>query len=97
MEHSKYGVMLARAINEAAYMMEEGICDDRPQDMDLAMVYGCGYPAARGGIFRDADTWGIQNVYDYLLKLEGRFGERFTPSPVLKDMADQNRTFYPGA
>jgi hypothetical protein len=28
--------MLARAINEAAYMIEEGICD-RPQDMDLAM------------------------------------------------------------
>ncbi|MGZ3569339.1 MAG: 3-hydroxyacyl-CoA dehydrogenase NAD-binding domain-containing protein, partial [Thermodesulfobacteriota bacterium] len=41
--------MLARAINEAAYMIQEGICD-RPQDMDLAMIYGTGFPPYRGGI-----------------------------------------------
>ncbi len=87
-------IMLARAINEAAYMMEEGICDNRPWDMDLAMVYGCGYPAPRGGIFRDADTWGIKEVYDYIVELEGKFGERFSPSPLLKDMADKEITFY---
>ncbi len=86
--------MLARAINEAAFMMDEGICDNRPQDMDLAMVYGCGYPAARGGIFREADTWGIGKVYDYLLELEDEFGPRFTPSPLLRFMAADNRTFY---
>lgn len=39
--------MLGRAINEAAYMIEEGICD-RPQEMDLAMVYGTGFPPYRG-------------------------------------------------
>ena len=86
--------MLARAINEAAFMMEEGICDNRPQDMDLAMVYGCGYPAVRGGIFRDADAWGINTVYNYLLELEARFGQRFSPAPLLKEMAANNRTFY---
>ena len=36
-------LMLAMAINEAALMMEQGICD-RPADMDLAMVYGAGFP-----------------------------------------------------
>ena len=35
--------MLALGINEAALMVEEGICD-RPQDMDLAMIYGTGFP-----------------------------------------------------
>ena len=35
--------MLALGINEAALMIEEGICD-RPQDMDLAMIYGTGFP-----------------------------------------------------
>ncbi len=86
--------MLARAINEAAYMMEEGICGDRPQDMDLAMVYGCGYPGWRGGIFRGADAWGIDKVVQYLKELEETYGERFKPADLLKSMASENKTFY---
>lgn len=85
--------MLARAINEAAYMIEEGICD-RPQDMDLAMVYGTGFPPYRGGILRYADAWGIPKVYEYLLKLEREHGVRFKPAPLLKEMAESGRTFY---
>jgi 3-hydroxyacyl-CoA dehydrogenase/enoyl-CoA hydratase/carnithine racemase len=85
--------MLARAINEAAYMIEEGICD-RPQDMDLAMVYGTGFPPYRGGILRYADAWGIRNVYEHLLKLEKEHGVRFTPASLLKEMAESGRMFY---
>ena len=85
--------MLARAINEAAYMMEEGICD-RPGDMDLAMVYGCGYPPARGGILREADVWGIDKVYSYLKELENKYGIRFKPSKRLKAMAENGKCFY---
>jgi 3-hydroxyacyl-CoA dehydrogenase len=85
--------MLARAINEAAYMIEEGICD-RPQDMDLAMIYGTGFPPYRGGILRYADAWGIGNVYQHLLKLEKEYGVRFKPSNLLKKMAEQGKTFY---
>lgn len=85
--------MLARAINEAAYMIQEGICD-RPQDMDLAMVYGTGFPPYRGGILRYADAWGIRNVYEYLLKLEKEYGPRFKPAPLLREMAERGRTFY---
>jgi 3-hydroxyacyl-CoA dehydrogenase len=85
--------MLARAINEAAYMMDEGICD-RASDMDLAMVYGCGYPSYRGGILRDADAWGVGKVYEYLKLLEERHGIRFKPSKRLKKMAQTGATFY---
>jgi len=85
--------MLARAINEAAYMIQDGICD-RPQDMDLAMVYGTGFPPYRGGILRYADAWGILNVYDHLLKLEKEHGVRFKPCSLLKEMAESGRTFY---
>jgi 3-hydroxyacyl-CoA dehydrogenase len=85
--------MLARAINEAALMIEEGICD-RPQDMDLAVIYGLGFPPYRGGILRYADAWSIRNVYDHLLKLEQAYGVRFKPSSLLKEMADSGRTFY---
>ena len=75
--------MLARAINEAALMIEEGICD-RPQDMDLAVIYGLGFPPYRGGILRYADAWGVRNVYEHLLKLEKERGVRFKPAPLLK-------------
>lgn len=85
--------MLARAINEASFMIEEGICD-RPQDMDLAMVYGTGFPPYRGGILRYADAWGVHNVYEHLLKLEHEYGVRFKPASLLKEMAESGRTFY---
>jgi len=87
-------LMLANAINEAAYMIQEGICD-RPQDMDLAMIYGTGFPPYRGGILRYADTWGIPKVYETLLKLEKQYGSRFRPANLLKEMAASGKTFYP--
>jgi 3-hydroxyacyl-CoA dehydrogenase len=87
-------LMLASGINEAAYMIQEGICD-RPQDMDLAMIYGTGFPPYRGGILRYADQWGIQNVYNKLLELEKQYGVRFKPSDLIKDMAQSGKTFYP--
>ncbi|MFO7984457.1 MAG: 3-hydroxyacyl-CoA dehydrogenase NAD-binding domain-containing protein [Desulfatiglandaceae bacterium] len=86
-------LMLANAINEAAYMIQEGICD-RPRDMDLAMIYGTGFPPYRGGILRYADAWGIRNVYEYLLNREAEYGVRFRPADLLKEMAECGDTFY---
>jgi 3-hydroxyacyl-CoA dehydrogenase/enoyl-CoA hydratase/carnithine racemase len=86
-------LMLANGINEAAYMIQEGICD-RPQDMDLAMIYGTGFPPYRGGILRYADTWGIPKVYETLLQLEKQYGSRFRPADLLKEMAASGKTFY---
>jgi len=86
-------LMLANGINEAAYMIQEGICD-RPQDMDLAMIYGTGFPPYRGGILRYADHWGLRNVYTKLLELEKQYGVRFKPAELLKEMAQSGKTFY---
>ncbi|MBW1869568.1 MAG: enoyl-CoA hydratase/isomerase family protein [Deltaproteobacteria bacterium] len=85
--------MLALGVNEAALMMEQGICD-RPQDMDLAMIYGTGFPPYRGGILRYADKWGLKNVYDKLLELEKQYGIRFEPAETIKEMAESEKTFY---
>jgi 3-hydroxyacyl-CoA dehydrogenase len=74
-------------------MIQEGICD-RPQDMDLAMIYGTGFPPYRGGILRYADAWGISNVYGYLVKQEAELGNRFKPAALLKEMAESGDTFY---
>jgi 3-hydroxyacyl-CoA dehydrogenase/enoyl-CoA hydratase/carnithine racemase len=85
--------MLALGINEAALMIQEGICD-RPQDMDLAMIYGTGFPPYRGGILRYADTWGLKNVYQKLVDLEKQYGFRFKPADLIKEMAETGKTFY---
>jgi 3-hydroxyacyl-CoA dehydrogenase len=85
--------MLALGINEAALMIEEGICD-RPQDMDLAMIYGTGFPPYRGGILRYADKWGLKKVYDKLVELEKRYGIRFQPAELIAEMAKSGKTFY---
>jgi len=85
--------MLALGINEAALMMEEGICD-RVQDMDLAMIYGTGFPPYRGGILRYADKWGLKNVYEKLQALEKQYGLRFKPSKMIEEMAESGKTFY---
>ncbi len=85
--------MLSLAINEAALMIEEGICD-RPQDMDLAMIYGTGFPPYRGGILRYADKWGLDNVYQKLISLEKKYGPRFKPANLIRAMAETGKTFY---
>ena len=85
--------MLSLGINEAALMIEEGICD-RPQDMDLALIYGLGYPPYRGGILRYADKWGLKNVYQKLVGLEKQYGPRFKPADLIKEMAETGKTFY---
>jgi len=86
-------LMLAAAINEAAFMIEEGICD-RPQDMDLAMIYGTGFPPYRGGILRYADRWGVQNVQRTLAELEKQYGAHFKPAALIQKMAGAGMTFY---
>jgi 3-hydroxyacyl-CoA dehydrogenase/enoyl-CoA hydratase/carnithine racemase len=85
--------MLALGINEAALMIEEGICD-RPQDMDLALIYGLGFPPYRGGILRYADKWGLKNVCQNLIDLEKQYGPRFKPADLIKEMAEKGKTFY---
>ena len=85
--------MLSLGINEAALMIEEGICD-RPRDMDLAMIYGTGFPPYRGGILRYADKWGLKNVYKKLVNLEKQYGPRFKPADLIREMAETGKTFY---
>jgi 3-hydroxyacyl-CoA dehydrogenase/enoyl-CoA hydratase/carnithine racemase len=85
--------MLSLGINEAALMIEEGICD-RPQDMDLAMIYGTGFPPYRGGILRYADKWGLKNVYNKLVDFEKQYGPRFKPADLIKEMTETGNTFY---
>ena len=87
----RYTVFLASL--GPAFSTTERICD-RHQDMDLAMIYGTGFPPYRGGILRYADAWGIRRVHEYLENLEAEHGIRFQPGTLLREMAESGETFY---
>jgi 3-hydroxyacyl-CoA dehydrogenase len=45
-------------LNEAARALDEGLVAD-PGVLDLAMIYGTGFPPYKGGVLRLADARGV--------------------------------------
>ena len=80
-------------VNEAAKCLEEGVVDNA-QYLDMAMVMGTGFPAFRGGLLRYADSEGLESVVARLQGLEEQYGERFSPSSSLVEMAKNKQKFY---
>ncbi len=79
--------ILAPGINEAAYLLREGIASK--EDIDKAVKLGLGYPK---GIFEYADEFGIDTVVQALEKLKEKTGwEEYEPDPLLKQMVQEGR------
>ena len=73
-------------INEGAKVLGEAIAL-RGSDIDIACIKGYNWPIYRGGPMFWADTVGLQTIVDKLSEFEQRFGEAFTPSPFLIEVA----------
>jgi 3-hydroxyacyl-CoA dehydrogenase/enoyl-CoA hydratase/3-hydroxybutyryl-CoA epimerase len=80
-------------INEAVRCLAEGIVR-RPEDVDVGMIFGTGFPPFRGGLLRYADARGIDNIVSKLETLAGKYGERFKPAERLMEMKQAGRKFY---
>ena len=82
--------VLAMLINEAADALFLKIASR--EDIDLAMTKGVNYPK---GLLAWADEIGIENVLKQLEDLQAEYAEdRYRPSPLLKRMVRENKTFY---
>ena len=82
--------ILSMLINEAADALFLKIASR--EDIDLAMTKGVNYPK---GLLAWADEIGIDNVLKQLEDLQAEYGEdRYRPSPLLKRMVKENKTFY---
>lgn len=79
---------------EAAHILEEGRVDDA-RVIDLAVLFGLGFPAQRGGLLWWADALGADRVLAKLQSLAA-LGPRAEPTPMLKSMAKAGRRFYDG-
>jgi 3-hydroxyacyl-CoA dehydrogenase len=79
-------------VNEGARILEEGYAL-RAGDIDIIYINGYGFPAHRGGPMWYADTVGLKKVYDRILEFHRQHGELWEPAPLLKQLAEQGKTF----
>ena len=84
--------LLLAMINEAARCLEEGVVA-KPQDVDLAMILGTGFPPFRGGLLRYADERGAGFVVNQLEVMASREGPRFQPAQRLRELAASRGRF----
>ena len=67
-----------------------------PATLDLAMIFGTGFPPFRGGLCRWADARGAGALIQDLERLAATVAPRFAPSPALRAAAEAGG-FYAGA
>jgi 3-hydroxyacyl-CoA dehydrogenase/enoyl-CoA hydratase/3-hydroxybutyryl-CoA epimerase len=80
-------------VNEALHCFGEGILRS-PRDGDIGAIFGLGFPPFRGGPFRYVDAIGAAEVLKRIQGYEQRHGKRWTPAPVLVEMAKGGKRFY---
>ena len=78
--------MVLRMVDEAARCLKEEVVGSAAE-LDLAMVLGTGFPPFRGGLCRWADQQGVGRLVAELERLATAVGERFDPSPALREAA----------
>ncbi len=79
-------------VNEAARCLEDGVVADAGM-LDLALVYGAGFPPFRGGPLRHADSVGLARIESRLNALRAEKGERFRPAAIITRLAAEGGTF----
>src|SRR5271168_1198891 len=79
-------------VNEGARILEEGFAL-RAVDIDIIYINGYGFPSYRGGPMWYADAVGLKKVYERVRQLEAQHGEAWQPAPLLKELAEQGKTF----
>lgn len=80
-------------VNEAVRCYSEGILRSA-RDGDVGAVMGLGFPPFLGGPFRYVDARGAGTLVEMLEGFRARFGDRFEPAPLLKEMASRKLKFY---
>jgi 3-hydroxyacyl-CoA dehydrogenase/enoyl-CoA hydratase/3-hydroxybutyryl-CoA epimerase len=80
-------------VNEALHCFGDGILRSA-RDGDIGAIFGLGFPPFRGGPFRWVDAVGSERILSQIRGYHDRFGARWTPAPVLVEMAKTGRRFH---
>lgn len=79
---------------EAARCVEEQVVVEAA-DADLGSILALGYPTWTGGTLSFIDTVGVARFVSECDRLAEKYGERFSPSPWLRERASTHSLFYP--
>ncbi len=82
-----------RMVNEAARCFGEGVLRSA-RDGDLGAIFALGFPPFLGGPFHYTDAVGAAELVRRLESYRDTLGPRFSPAPVLIEMARAGATFY---
>ena len=83
---------VAAMANEGARILAEGIAQ-RPSDIDVALLFGYGFPRWEGGPMQWADQFGILALRNLLRELAPGAPEFWTPAPMLDEMIKNGTRF----
>jgi 3-hydroxyacyl-CoA dehydrogenase/enoyl-CoA hydratase/3-hydroxybutyryl-CoA epimerase/3-hydroxyacyl-CoA dehydrogenase/enoyl-CoA hydratase/3-hydroxybutyryl-CoA epimerase/enoyl-CoA isomerase len=84
--------LLLPMLLEATRVLEDGVARS-VRDVDLALVYGIGFPPFRGGLLYWADSLGAATILEKLQSYES-LGRRFAPTETLRRLATTSSKFY---
>ncbi len=86
--------MILPMVNEAAYCLEDKIVE-KAKDIDLAMIFGIGFPPFRGGLLKYADDHGLERIVTALKRFQSEVSsERFAVSSLLDSFVEKKMNFY---
>lgn len=81
-------------INEAAYCLSDKIVD-KASTVDMAMIYGIGFPPFKGGLLNYADSEGLDRIVSVMEQFSAEVSpERYKPAPLLMELMQSKRKFY---
>jgi 3-hydroxyacyl-CoA dehydrogenase / enoyl-CoA hydratase / 3-hydroxybutyryl-CoA epimerase len=78
---------------EAARCFEESVLTD-PRDADVGAILGWGFAPFTGGPISYIDTIGTKAFVARCDDFAAKYGDRFKPNKLLRDMAAKGETFY---
>ena len=78
---------------EAARCFKEGVVTD-VRDADVGAIIGWGFAPWTGGPLSLIDMVGAKTFVETCDVLAQKYGERFKPNKLLRDMAEKGDTFY---
>lgn len=84
--------MMLPLIIECSRCLEDRIVNT-PVEVDIALVYGLGFPPFRGGPFRYADAIGLKTLCETAGKYVS-LGKLYEPTPQMLELAEADRSFH---
>jgi 3-hydroxyacyl-CoA dehydrogenase/enoyl-CoA hydratase/3-hydroxybutyryl-CoA epimerase len=88
----KQRLLVVQAV-EAARTIAEGVVTD-PREADVGSVLGFGFAPFTGGAISYIDGMGTAAFVALCDRLAGKFGPRFSPPQLLREMAAKGESFY---